>query len=141
MRFKVAHGAAALAALALTTLTVGTALPAQAGAYGVCATERVCLFENEDFNRGSSEHWRDFAGDDSNFSNNFWKDQVGTDTNDNMNDETSSMRSNGCSFTLWQHAGYTGAHNTWNWVPGLEDGKLSNNQIGDNRASGIDVTC
>jgi hypothetical protein len=138
MRFK--KTALAVTALSFTALLFGTALPANAGPDGHCGKRFVCLYENEDFNGGSSMHYRDFTRDDANFQNNNWLDLNGTESNDGMNDETSSIQLGAsCSGTLWQNANWTGAHT--NWGPGKADGKLSNNPIGDNRASSIRVTC
>jgi len=129
----------ALALVAVTALGLGSTLPANAGDDGTCAAERACLFENRDYNTGYPQHWRDFAGDDYDLSNNYWKTYGGVDTNDIMNDETSSVRTNGCTVFLFQHAGYAGAFSYW--LAGDRDGDLSNNGIGENRTSSVDVIC
>jgi hypothetical protein len=129
----------ALALLAVVPLGLGTTLPANAGSDGTCAAERACLFENRDFNKGYTQHWRDFAGDDYDLRNNYWKDSSGINTNDIMNDETSSVKTNGCAVFLYQHAGYAGAFSYW--LQGDSDGDLSNNSIGDNRTSSVEVIC
>jgi len=136
MQFK---KTATFAALALTALTVGTALPAHAGSGGVCGSERVCLYENEDFNTGSGDHWRDITGDDSDLRNNHWKDSNGSESTDGMDNETSSIKTRGCYATLYQNVGFTGAQT--HWTINADDGKLSNNNVGDNRTSAIKVWC
>jgi hypothetical protein len=139
MHFK--KTALAVTALSFTALVVGTtALPANAGPDGHCGKRFACIYENEDFNIDSTMHYRDFTGDYKDFRQLHWLDYNGSDSNDGMDNETSSIQTGAsCSATLWQNVGWTGAHN--NWGPGKADGKLSNNDIGDNRASSIRVTC
>lgn len=101
-----------------------------------CESGEVCLFENYDFNDGNTNHVRQWVGDDSTYTNNTWFNATdGTWSNDGMNDETSSVKNNGtqCSVTLFQNSSYGGAASTF--ARGTSDGNLSNNAIGDNRAS------
>ncbi|TDU87937.1 hypothetical protein EV138_1474 [Kribbella voronezhensis] len=129
----------AVVLLAAGAAAVGTALPASAGSYSSCGTERVCLYENNYFNDQNTDHWRDFNSSDADLRNNYWKDRNGSDSNDHMDNETSSIKVNGCSVTVYQDVNYGGAQN-W-WGPGQVDGKLADNAIGDNRISALRVTC
>ena len=56
-----------------------------------------------------------------------------------MNDETSSVMTNGCAVFLYQYVGYAGAFSYW--LQGESDGDLSNNSIGENRTSSVEVIC
>jgi hypothetical protein len=111
-----------------------------AGSGGSCAAGRACLYENNDFNSGNTDHWRDFISDAGDFNRIVWRDNHGSETNDHMDNETSSERNRrGCGFRLWQNVGYSGASTVFN--NGVDDGFLANNNIGDNRASAIDLFC
>jgi hypothetical protein len=136
MQFK---KTATFVALALTGLTVGTALPAHAGPGGTCGTHRVCLYENLDYNLTSGDHWRDITGDDSDLRNNHWKDRNGTETTDGMDNETSSFRTHGCYTTLYQYPGFTGVQTHFGNYENYDH--LSDTPIGDNRTSAIKVWC
>jgi hypothetical protein len=136
MQFK---KTATFAALALTALTVGTALPAHAGPGGVCGPDRVCLYENVNYNESSGDHWRDITGEDSDLRNNHWKDRNGTETSDGMDNETSSVKTRGCYTTLYQDPGFSGAQTHFNNY--IDDSHLSDNPIGDNRTSAIKLWC
>jgi hypothetical protein len=126
--------ATTIAALTVTGAAL-TAQPALAGPNVTCASGHACLYENTDFNRGTSDHWRDFTTNGTNFSGLTWLNPNGTDSNDGMNDETSSVINKFRCITLWQNANFGGAHTD---IPsGQADGKLSDNGIGDNRASSI----
>ncbi|RJL23287.1 peptidase inhibitor family I36 protein [Bailinhaonella thermotolerans] len=108
-------------------------LPASACPGGGCSSGRFCLYENNDYNQGNTDHWLDFVNDDFDLRNNYW-----SGSNDSIDNEASSMRNRrGCSVRLWQHVGGTGAQSTW--ANGANDGFLANNAIGDNRASAVDV--
>lgn len=109
--------------------------PAMAGPRGSCASGRVCLYENNDFNRGNTDHWLDFTRDDYDFRNNYW-----SGSNDSIDNETSSIKNRiGCTVTLYQHVGGTGASSSFS--NGAADGFLANNRIGDNRASALNIWC
>lgn len=141
VRRRLSRGATILvvSTVALLSLSLAAA-PALAGAGGFCASGRACLYENNDFNNGNTDHWRDVISDDSTFTNNVWLDNQGSSTNDGMNDETSSIKNRrGCSVRLWQHSSFMGASTTFG--NGVNDGFLANNAIGDNRASSIDILC
>jgi S-formylglutathione hydrolase FrmB len=113
---------------------------AYAGPGGSCASGRVCLYENNDFNGGNTDHWRDFTADAGDFNRIVWLDNRGSSTNDHMDNETSSERNRrGCSYRLWQNVGSSGASTVF--ANGVDDGFLANNDIGDNRASAIDLFC
>ncbi|SFB36215.1 Peptidase inhibitor family I36 [Amycolatopsis marina] len=102
---------------------------------GSCSSGNICLFENNDFNQGNTNHWRDFRGNVSNFNNYNW---VGS--SDNMDNETSSIKNRvGCGVTLYQHVGY-GGDSTY-FRNGANDGFLANNKVGDNRASAVRKHC
>jgi len=141
LRRRLSHLATILAVAAAALLSLSlAATPASAGAGGSCASGRVCLYENNDFNNGNVDHWRDFTADDSTLTNNNWFNNQGSSANDIMNDETSSIKNRrGCSVRLWQNSSYGGASSTFG--NGVNDGILSNNSIGDNRASSVDVLC
>lgn len=120
--------------------TLGAAAPAAADAGGTCSSGRACLFENYDFNNGNTDHWRNFIYDHGDFNQLVWLDNQGSQTSDHMDNETSSIKNRrGCTFTLWQDVGYGGAHSDFG--AGVNDGYLANNNIGDNRASAIDIWC
>lgn len=122
-----------VATLAAAACVLATASPAVAGPGGGCSSGYVCLYENNDFNQGNTDHWLDFTGDDFDLRNNYW-----SGSNDSIDNETSAIRNRrGCSVRLWQHVGGTGAQSTFS--NGADDGFLANNAIGDNRASAVDV--
>jgi len=129
------------AAFAITVLAL-IVPQANAGSGGGCATGNMCVYENNDFNNGNTDHWRDFTADDGDFTNNNWLNNNGSDSGDGMDNETSSIRNRvGCTARLWQHVGSTGAASDFSNGSGSDDGMLSNNNIGDNRASAIDKLC
>lgn len=129
-----ASSACALALAGMTCLAV----PAQAGAHATCAAGRACLYENNDFNRGNTDHWRDFTASNWDFNRVLWRDSNGSETNDHMDNETSSIRNRrGCTVRLWQNVGGTGASTSFR--DNVADGFLANNSIGDNRASAIQM--
>jgi len=110
----------------------------QAAAVGSCSSPNFCLFENEDFNRGDTNHWLDLRSDDFNLNNNYWYNGDGSQTNDSIDNETSSVKNRrGCNVMLWQDVGGTGDHTKS--ISGTDDGKLANNAIGDNRLSAVDM--
>jgi hypothetical protein len=107
-------------------------------AVGSCASGNFCLFENNDFNRGNTNHWLDLRSDDFDLNNNYWYDNAGHQTNDSIDNETSSVKNRiGCNVMLWQHVGGTGAKTKS--ISGTDDGFLENNAIGDNRLSAVDI--
>ncbi|MGA6165536.1 peptidase inhibitor family I36 protein [Amycolatopsis magusensis] len=110
------------------------AMPASAGVQaGSCSSGNFCLFENNDYNNGNTNHWLDLRSDDWDLNNNYW---VGS--NDSIDNETSSVKNRrGCQVRLWQHVGGTGAHTRIE--NNQDDGFLSNNAIGDNRLSAVDI--
>jgi hypothetical protein len=130
-----------IVSLALTTAAVGTALTFAASpafAVGSCTSGHFCLFENNDFNRGNTNHWLDLRADDYDLRNNYWYDNSGNQTNDSIDNETSSVKNRiGCNVMLWQDVGGTGAHTKS--ISGTDDGFLENNAIGDNRLSAVDI--
>lgn len=135
MRRYVIGGAACALALVGSTALAG---PARAGAHGTCASGLACLYENNDFNRGNTDHWRDFRSSNFDFNRVLWRDSNGSETNDHMDNETSSIRNRrGCTVRLWQNVGGTGAHTDFR--NNVDDGFLANNSIGDNRASAIQI--
>ncbi|MEV6425957.1 peptidase inhibitor family I36 protein [Streptomyces sp. NPDC051662] len=101
---------------------------------GSCEAPNFCLFENNDFNQGNTNHWRDITHRDNDFRGNHWRDGNGRLTDDDMNDETSSVKNRtGVSVCLYQNPNYTG--NRSGFPDGSDDGYLANNRIGDNSAS------
>jgi hypothetical protein len=126
---RIFSGALAVAA-ALTGLTV---FASPASAVGSCDPGKFCLFENNDYNQGNTNHWLDLTRDDWDLRNNYW-----TGSNDSIDNELSSVKNEmNCRVRLWQHVGGTGAHTRLD--PGQWDGFLANNAIGDNRASAVDI--
>jgi hypothetical protein len=128
-------------AVLATAVTAGLALaavPASADVViqvGSCSSGNICLFENNDYNQGNTNHWRDFRGDIRNFNDYNW---VGS--SDNMDNETSSIKNRrGCTVTLYQHIAWRGEDTDFR--NGRNDGFLANDPIGDNRASSLDSWC
>ena len=126
---------------ALTAAVVATAMTvvaSPASAVGSCSSPNFCLFENNDFNQGNTNHWLDLRGDDFDLRNNYWYNGDGSQSNDSIDNETSSVKNRrGCDVQLWQHVGGTGAHTKS--INGTNDGFLENNAIGDNRLSAVDM--
>jgi hypothetical protein len=119
-----------VAAAVAATLAVGAS---PASAVGSCDSGKFCLFENNDFNQGNTNHWLDLTRDDFDLRNNYW-----TGSNDSIDNETSSVKNRiGCNVMLWQHVGGTGA--STKSISGTDDGFLANNNIGDNRLSAVDI--
>jgi hypothetical protein len=109
------------------------AMATPASAVGSCDPGKFCLFENNDFNAGNTNHWLDLTRDDFDLRNNYW-----TGSNDSIDNETSSVKNKvGCDVMLWQHVGGTGAHTKS--INNTNDGFLENNAIGDNRLSAVDI--
>jgi hypothetical protein len=107
-----------------------------ASAVGSCSSPNFCLFENNDFNKGNTNHWLDLHGSDKNLKDNYWYNGDGSQTNDSINDELSSVKNRaGCDVMLWQDASYQGAYTKS--ISGTDDGFLENNNIGDNRTSSV----
>ena len=132
--------AAGIVAAATLFAVVAPAAAAVASPRSTSYGGRVCLYAGGDDNRGQSDHWRDFTADDSNLADNNWLNWDFSNSWHSMDNETSSVRNRvGCSTTLWQHAGYTGAHSTF--THNSNDGYLANNAIGNNRTSSIDIWC
>ncbi|MER7504773.1 peptidase inhibitor family I36 protein [Nonomuraea pusilla] len=128
------------AVLAAAAALVAVSGPASASPRATCVAGRVCLYASFDFNRGEEDRWHDFIGDDSDLSDNIWLDGDFAGTGRSMDDEASSVRNRaGCTVTLWQYPGYTGAHSTF--ADGANDGFLANNSVGNNRASSLDIWC
>ncbi|MER6694274.1 peptidase inhibitor family I36 protein [Streptomyces minutiscleroticus] len=139
--------------LLATTATVGlglVALPATAApatghtgvlnAGGACSSGNFCLYENSEYNENAGDHWRNLRASDKDFDNNNWRDAVGGDSGDGMNDETSSVKNrSGCTVALYQNADHKGDHTVF--ANGTYDAYLSNNKIGDNRASSAKFVC
>lgn len=127
---------------AVATAAMASAVPASADAHGRCTAGYVCLFENRDYNQGSGDHWSNRVNNDGDFRNNNWKNAGGKDSGDGMDNETSSIRNRlGRCVTLYQNVGYTGAYSEFHSGSSYDDGHLTNNDIGDNRASAIKMTC
>jgi hypothetical protein len=126
----------ALAAVVVATgmmVTTGTA-----AAVGSCVSPNFCLFENNDFNQGNTNHWLDLRLDDMDLRNNYWMNGSSGQTNDSIDNETSSVKNRkGCDVMLWQHFGGSGAYTKS--INGTNDGFLANNNIGDNRLSAVDM--
>ncbi|MFJ9031065.1 peptidase inhibitor family I36 protein [Streptomyces sp. NPDC102274] len=107
---------------------------------GSCTAPNFCLFENNHFNEGNTNHWRDIVHSDSDFRGNHWRDGNGNLTDDDMNDETSSVKNeSGCSVRLYQNPNYQGDYT------GTADGDsravLGDFAIGDNRATSAQFNC
>ncbi|HEX5493811.1 MAG TPA: hypothetical protein VFX70_04465 [Mycobacteriales bacterium] len=135
MRSIIVVGGVCALALASTTML---ATSAEAGARGTCAKGWACLYENNDFNNGNTDHWRDFRSSNYDFNKVLWRDSHGSQTNDHMDNETSAIRNRrGCTVRLWQNVGGTGASTDFH--NNVSDGFLKNNSIGDNRASAIQM--
>jgi hypothetical protein len=121
---------------AVVVMTGMVVVTGQAAAVGSCSSPNFCLFENEDFNRGDTNHWLDLRGSDKNLKNNYWYNGDGSQTDDSINDELSSVKNRaGCNVMLWQDADYRGDYTKS--ISGTDDGKLANNVIGDNRTSSV----
>ncbi|NEY33099.1 hypothetical protein GTU99_13010 [Streptomyces sp. PRKS01-65] len=130
-RLLVPAAAALLLPLGLTSTAQADAARILAGS---CAAPNFCLFENNDFNQGNTNHWRDITHSDDDFRGNHWRDGNGWLTDDDMNDETSSVKNRtGRTVCLYQNPGYTGDPS--GFADGADDGYLANNNVGDNRAS------
>ena len=126
---------ATVTACALGASVAIAASPAAASPNTTCNSGRFCLYENNDFNRGNTDHWLDLTADDYDLRNNYW-----TGSNDSIDNETSSIKNRtGCRVSVYQHVGGTGATSTWG--PGANDGFLANNVVGDNRASAVNIHC
>jgi hypothetical protein len=96
-----------------------------------CESGEVCLFENNEYNENNTNHVFQWLGDDESYVNNVWYNST-----DGLNDEASSVKNNGggsYNVTLCQHSGNAGACSRF--APGDGDPQLSNNNVGDNRAS------
>jgi hypothetical protein len=127
--------AALAAAVVATTMTV---MASPAAAVGSCVSPNFCLFENNDFNQGNTNHWLDLRSDDFDLRNIYWYNGDGSQSNDSIDNETSSVKNRrGCNVMLWQHVGGTGAYTKS--INGTDDGFLANNAIGDNRLSAVDM--
>ncbi|MFI1866129.1 peptidase inhibitor family I36 protein [Streptomyces jumonjinensis] len=129
---------ATVALLAATVLVPGFIPAAQAEASdiraGSCNAPNFCLFENANFNQGGVNHWRDITHEDHDFMGNHWRDNNGYLTDVDMNDETSSVKNRtGCSVRLYENANYQGDFTGFD--NGAGDGSLSDNRIGNDRAS------
>ncbi|MEU4508452.1 peptidase inhibitor family I36 protein [Nonomuraea wenchangensis] len=134
---KAAGFVAAAAALFTVAAPAASAL---ASPRSTCYGGRVCLYAGFDYNRGQTDLWRDFVADDANFADNNWLNWDFSNSWRSIDNDTSSVRNRiGCSATLWQHPGYTGAHSTF--THNSNDGFLENNAIGNNRASSLDIWC
>jgi len=128
--------------VAVLAMGVGgiAATPAFASSGGNCSNGYFCLYENNDFNDGNTDHWRDFTANTSDFNKVLWRNANGSESDDHMDNEASSMQNKrGCKVQLFQNVGYTGASNTW--VNGDVDGIFKGNAIGDNRASSVKMLC
>lgn len=126
-----ASGTAVGLTIATTALGLKTSVAHAASPNYDCETGEVCLYENNDFNRGATNHVYQWEGKDDSYTDNNWYD-----SNDGLNDEASSVKNNGggsFNVTLYQHSDRGGAHSLF--APGDSDGYLDNNAIGDNRAS------
>lgn len=133
----------------LTALVVGAVSllpgwrPAEAQEVGVqgtnpntCEDVEVCLWENNDFNQGNTNHCLQFTADDSSYTNNtWWQCTSNTSTTDGMNDEASSFRNdfNFTSVDLCRNSNFGTPCSRFG--PNTQDGFLSNNDVGDNAAS------
>ena len=125
---------------ALATVVVMTGMvmvTGQAAAVGSCSSPNMCLFENNDFNKGNTNHWLDLRKTDADLRNNYWYNGDGSQSNDSIDNETSSVKNRtGCNVMLWQNVGNGGDHTKS--ISGTDDGFLENNVIGDNRLSGVE---
>jgi hypothetical protein len=120
------------------------AQPAMAGIDGACASGRVCLYENSNYNQnsGSTDHWADFTTSYADFANGVWLNHRGELTSVVMNDETSSIKNRrGCSIHLYRHRNYVGAGENDPFPTGTGSANLSNRSVGNDRASSVRITC
>ena len=116
-------------------IPVLSAAPAFADS-GSCDSGEVCLYENNEYNKGNSNHVRQWAGNASTYSGQNWYNATTKAwTGDGLNDEASSVKNlgNSCSVRLFQHDNGGGAGSTF--ARGAADPLLSNNNVGDNRAT------
>ncbi|MEO3766026.1 hypothetical protein [Streptomyces sp. B8F3] len=149
MRTKSMLTAVTVSAASLAALGTLFTAPAQAGPRGGCDQDsqspRVCLFENTNFNGGSSgpassDHWRTFVGSDDDFRNNNWLNRSSNDSGDGMDNETSSLKTSiATCAVIYQHPSRTGASSLL--LQNLSAEELYGTGIGDNRASSLDITC
>jgi hypothetical protein len=105
----------------------------------LCESGEVCIYENYDYNNGAVDNRRQWTTNDTDYTNNTWFNVTsGSWTSDGLNDETSSVRNSGnsCNVRLQQNTGTSSIGSTSTFNLGAADGNLSNNNIGDNRASG-----
>jgi len=103
---------------------------------GACEYGEICLWENVDYNKDNTRNVRQFTPNVSDYSSPlWWNNDKNAWTNDEIDDETSSVKNKDpyCNVNLWQYANYSGARTVFS--PGESDGNLSNDNIGDNRAS------
>jgi hypothetical protein len=115
---------------------MGFAGVANASAGGGCPANLACLYENNSYNSGNTDHWHDFSGTTNTFGPLVWFDSATNPTSDGMDNETSSIKNTRSgSVTLWQNNNYGGASSTF--AGGTSISKLSLWNIGDNRASSI----
>lgn len=133
-------GLAAIVAASAATATMVSAAPASADGHSRCSGGWFCLYENNDFNRGNDDHWRNFKRNKRNFNNYNWLRPGGGNSGDPMDNEASSVKNRtGHCVTLYQHIGYGGEKSEFR--AGDNDGYLRNNAVGDNRASAVRMTC
>lgn len=133
-------GLVAIAAASAATATMVSVTPASADGHSRCSGGWFCLYENNDFNRGNTDHWRNFKRNKRNFRHYNWLLPGGRHSDDGMDNETSSVKNRtGHCVTLYQHVGYEGASTPFR--AGENDGFLRNDRIGDNRASAVRMTC
>ena len=133
---------AVVVGLLMTTasaVAIGVTVPASASPGGGCPSSKFCIYENNNYNAGNTDHWRDFTADNANFNNVVWLDHQQFETDDHMDNEASSIKNRtGKDIRLYQNTGFTG---TWSaWHAGVNDPMLGQfaDAIGDNRASAVD---
>ncbi|MFI7642668.1 peptidase inhibitor family I36 protein [Nonomuraea sp. NPDC049400] len=134
--------AVATAVTATATFTGGYLRPRTMTAHAA-ADGPACTKEDLNADKGvEGDNWHNFRENNRDFGDFNWRDAWGKDCGDGMDNETSSARNrSGCYATLYQHVGYEGAAT---WVKPdarYDDGKLSNNSVGDNRASSLRLIC
>jgi hypothetical protein len=121
--------------IAIAAVATFAAVPALAGTAAAdsqndCPRGNFCIWQDYGFN----EHMKSWPGTDRSYENNSWPG-----TTDGLNNEASSVwNRKSCAVIVYQGYGHTGETETF--TSDDEDGRLSNNEIGDNRMSSHEVT-
>lgn len=127
---------------AVGALLLSVSLASGAEAAGSCSAPNFCMFENNEYNEGNTNHWRDIVHNDSTFAGNHWRDGNGYLTDDVMDDEVSSVKNRtGCTVRLYRDDNYTGLYTGFGNGSAHDDPVLGNNRIRDNEASSALFMC